>query len=83
MDKLFLEKYHNLDTHGRDIVDTILNKEHERCEAIKEKQQEKISHLPNRSYLEPEAAHERTDTEVTSDMVQDDDNMMDDKNIWK
>lgn len=39
--------------------------------------------IPDRSYLEPEAAHERTDTEVTSDMVQDDDNMMNDKNIWK
>ena len=84
MDKLFLEKYHNLDTHGRYIVDTILNKEHERCEAIKEKRQEKISHLPDRSYLEPDAAHERTDIPKesrTNELQQMEDDIMDEKNF--
>lgn len=40
------------------------------------------SKLNNNHYLEPVAAHERTDTEVTSDMVQTDDDIMDNSKIW-
>lgn len=37
-DMVFLEKYHNLDDHGKQLVDLVLDKEHERCLAsIKEK----------------------------------------------
>jgi len=31
LDKLFLKKYHQLDLHGKDMVDTVLQKEHKRC----------------------------------------------------
>ena len=86
-----IEKYRSLDDYGRETVDLILERETQRTSTIaiqadritKLEQQSKVAQLPDRSYLEPDAAHERTDTKVTSDMVQDDDNMMDDKNIWK
>jgi DNA-binding helix-turn-helix protein len=44
----------------------------------------KISGAPlsDVNYLEPVAAHERTDTEVTSDMVQTDNDIMDNSKIW-
>lgn len=74
-----IKKYRSLDPHGQDMVDTVLDKEYNRCESIKKA---KITQLPDRSYLEPEAAHERTDTEVTSDMVQTDDDIMDNSKIW-
>ncbi len=74
-----IKKYRSLDPHGKDMVDTVLNKEYDRCESIKKA---KITQLPDRSYLAPNAAHERTDTEVTSDMVQTDDDIMDNSKIW-
>lgn len=74
-----IEKYRSLDPHGQDMVDTVLDKEYDRCESIKKA---KITQLPDRSYLAPNAAHERTDTEVTSDMVQTDDDIMDNSKIW-
>ena len=74
-----ISKYRSLDPHGKDMVDTVLNKEYDRCESIKKA---KITQLPDRSYLDPNAAHERTDTEVTSDMVQTDDDIMDNNKIW-
>lgn len=74
-----IKKYRSLDPHGQDMVDTVLDKEYDRCESIKKA---KITQLPDRSYLAPNAAHERTDTEVTSDMVQTDDDIMDNSKIW-
>lgn len=32
-EKLFIKQYRELDTHGKEIVDFILDKEHERCKA--------------------------------------------------
>lgn len=36
----YIKKYRKLDIHGKDIVNTILNKEYERCTAIKEAEEE-------------------------------------------
>lgn len=36
-----------------------------------------------KAYLEPQAAHERTDIEVTDDMRKHDDDIMDDDEFWK
>lgn len=46
---------------------------------------EKIISIPkqNHSYLEPQAAHERTDVEMTDEMKQYDDALMDNDDIWK
>ena len=74
-----LYKYRAIDDHGRELVDTILDKEHERCEASN-----KVVQLPkeNKSYLEPNAAHERTDIEVTDEMRRHDDDLMNDDDFW-
>ena len=42
----------------------------------------KITSLPDKPYLEPIAAHERTDTEVTNEMRQHDDDLMDNDDFW-
>lgn len=66
-----VEKYTELDPHGKDIVDIVLQKEHERIQAINKKKQAKKSHL------EPIAAH--NDSSIDDDeldlMKQDIDNL--------
>lgn len=76
-----IKKYRALDTHGKKMVDFVLDEEHERCEALNQPQQEEVAtieEIPDRSYLIPVAAHERTDIEVTDEMRQHDDDIMDD-----
>lgn len=75
-----IEKYRSLDPHGKDMVDTVLDKEFDRCQSIKKAE---ITPLPDRSYLDPVAAHERTDIEVTDEMRQYDDELMRDDDVWK
>lgn len=76
-----IKKYRFLDCHGKDMVDTVLNKEYDRCLELQDSS--KVTQLPDRSYLDADAAHERTDEEVTADMVQTDDNFMDNTSFWK
>lgn len=80
VEKLLIKKYRSLDPHGKDMVDTVLNKEFDRCQSIKKA---KITPLPDRSYLDPVAAHERTDIEVTDEMRQYDDELMRNDDVWK
>lgn len=42
-----------------------------------------INTLINKKYLEPQAAHERTDIEVTDKMRKHDDDIMDNDDLWK
>ena len=80
VEKLLIKKYRSLDPHGKDMVDTVLNKEFDRCQSIKKAE---ITPLPDRSYLDPVAAHERTDIEVTDEMRQHDDELMRNDDLWK
>lgn len=70
-----IQKYRILDPHGKDMVDTVLEKEHSRCQTenniIKLNQGENILN----------AAHERTDIEVTEEMRKHDDDIMNDPNF--
>lgn len=75
-----IKKYRTLDPHGKDMVDTVLDKEFDRCQSIKKAE---ITPLPDRSYLDPVAAHERTDIEVTDEMRQHDDELMRNDDLWK
>lgn len=75
-----IEKYRSLDPHGKDMVDTVLDKEYTRCESIKKAE---VIQLADRSYLDPEAAHDRTDIDVTPDLVKKDDDIMDNDDEWK
>lgn len=75
-----IKKYRTLDPHGKDMVDTVLDKEYDRCESIKKAE---VIQLADRSYLDPEAAHDRTDIDVTPDLVKKDDDIMDNDDEWK
>ena len=75
-----IKKYRTLDPHGKDMVDTVLDKEYARCESVKKAE---VIQLADRSYLDPEAAHDRTDIDVTPDMVKKDDDIMDNDDEWK
>lgn len=75
-----IKKYRSLDPHGKDMVDTVLDKEYDRCKSIKKAD---VVQLPDRSYLEPIAAHERTDIEVTDEMRKHDDDLMNNDELWK
>lgn len=86
-----IEKYRNLDDYGRETVDLILERESQRTATIAQKdsriaeleQQSKTSQLPNRSYLDPVAAHDRTDIDVTDEMHKHDDALMENDEEWK
>lgn len=75
-----IKKYRSLDPHGKDMVDTVLDKEYARCESIKKAE---VIQLADRSYLDPDAAHDRTDIDVTPDLVKKDDDIMDNDDEWK
>lgn len=62
-DKELLKKYHNLDSHGREMVDFTLKKEYERSKALEE-QEEESNIIEMQAHLEPNAASKRTDIEI-------------------
>lgn len=77
-----IEKYRDLDPHGKDMVDTVLTKEHERCKAIIEaKEKAKIVELAQPVL---NAAHTRTDipeSDKTDELCQQEEDIMDDPNF--
>jgi transcriptional regulator with XRE-family HTH domain len=70
-----LKKYRDLDDHGKEMVDFTLEKEWERSVSLKRT----ISY--NQTILN--AAHERTDIEVTDEMRQHDNDIMNDDSEWE
>lgn len=72
-EKLVIKKYRDLDGHGKEMVDFTLEKEWERSIAPS-----KVVELPE--HLLVNAAHERTDIEVTDEMRKHDDDIMNDEN---
>lgn len=77
-----LEKYHALDEHGKEMVDFTLEKEYERSVSEKKKSDNIISMtVKESSNYEVNAAHERTDIEVTDEMRKHDDDIMNDENF--
>ena len=74
----FVEKYRELDAHGREMVDFTLTKEWERSIDIKNRPNNIAEMHP---HLMPNAAHERTDINVTDEMRQHDDDIMNDENF--
>lgn len=80
-EKKHLNKYRALDLHGQELIDTILDKEFERCAASKNNVVSAFTPFYE-SNLEPQAAHTRTDIEITDEMRKHDDNIMDDDDFW-
>lgn len=72
-EQTLLEHYRLLDPHGREMVDFTLTKEYERSIALAK--ESNISEFPYSK--EVQAAHERTDIEVTDEMRKHDDDLMD------
>lgn len=69
-----IEKYRELDAHGKEMVDFTLEKEFERSTA--ESKIVPISPVPG-----IKAAHERTDIDVTDEMRKHDDDIMSNENF--
>lgn len=69
-----INKYRNLDEHGKEMVDFTLTKEWERSMAGNSNIIEYDSSIPN-------AAHVRTDKDTSAEEKQHDENIMDDKNF--
>lgn len=76
-----IKKYHTLDEHGKEMVDFTLSKEYERSVAEKRKNSNNnvvsINNQENTEHLVPNAAHERTDIEITEEERIEDENMLD------
>ena len=92
-----VKKYRDLDDHGKDLINIILDKEYSRSkadiihesngklyvvEAMSPNPEEKSNVNSNSSYLEPVAAHERSDIEITDEMRKHDDDIMNDDDFW-
>lgn len=84
-----MEKYRSLDDPGRSHVDTVLQWEADRIGQIADlksrsasiKEYPSLVRDPDADYLKPQAAHARTDIEVTEEMIQNDDDIMNDENF--
>ena len=69
-----IEKYRDLDDHGKEMVDLVLDKEHARMTSAKV--------IPlSRPVLN--AAQERTDIVVTDEMRKHDNDLMKDDKLWE
>lgn len=73
----FIEKYRALDSHGKDMVDTVLEKEHSRCLEIQNAKVTPFVKEASPDYLSANAAHERTDADFTDEDRQADEDMLD------
>lgn len=69
-----IKKYRELDTHGKDMVDTVLQKEHDRVVEVESSTQQMEDDLL--------AAHARTDIVTAAEDVQSDEDLMDDDSKW-
>lgn len=74
-----LRKYHELDLHGKEMVDFTLKKEYERSVALADQKADNIIKMD--SHVQLNAAHPRTDIEPTEEMNQHDDDIMDDEDF--
>lgn len=75
-----IKKYRALDTHGKKMVDFTLNEEWERSKNLAQESSNKNKHSTPKHLL-LNAAHERTDIEITEEMLQYDEDIMDDENF--
>lgn len=83
-----IKKYRELDTHGKDMVDTVLQKEYDHIIELRDfaPQSKYIDKDPDNIVtvdLTPLAAHVRTDVEQTPEGVQHDLDIMNDDSQWE
>ncbi len=83
-----IKKYRELDTHGKDMVDTVLQKEYDHIIELRDfaPQSKYIDKDPDNIVtvdLTPLAAHTRTDVEQTPEGVKHDLDIMNDDSQWE
>lgn len=73
-EKLLIKMYNDLDPHGREMVDFVLEREHERVTSLKNK----VTHIEDArtQYAPADAAHERMGEHSEEDRLNDE-NMID------
>lgn len=71
-----IKKYRELDEHGTEMVNFVLDKEYKR--SVAKKTSTEVIEMPHEAL---NAARERTDIEVTDEMRQHDDDIMNDPNF--
>lgn len=76
-----LRKYHDLDPHGREMVDFTLEKEYERSKTLAEQKSDNIIKMNSRMQLN--AAHARTDIAIPENTDTSDNDIMDDNTEWE
>ena len=69
-----IKKYRDLDEHGREMVDIVLEKEYERSKALAEQVSDNIVEIP--SHLQVNAAH-HSKGEFTEEERKEDEDMLD------
>ena len=80
-----IKKYRELDAHGKDMVDTVLQKEYDHIIELRDsapQTEESSEESDNITTIDVLAAHARTDVEQTSDGVQHDLDIMNDDSMW-
>ena len=80
-----IKKYRELDAHGKDMVDTVLQKEYDHIIELRDsapQTEESSEESDNITTIDILAAHARTDVEQTPEGVQHDLDIMDDDSMW-
>ncbi|MDD6105627.1 MAG: helix-turn-helix transcriptional regulator [Ruminococcus sp.] len=80
-----IKKYRELDAHGKDMVDTVLQKEYDHIIELRDsapQTEESSEESDNITTIDVLAAHARTDVEQTPEGVQHDLDIMDDDSMW-
>lgn len=81
-EKLIIKKYRDLDQHGKKMVDFTLNEEWERSREIMKEGEHKNKITEFSKELIPDAAHaDESLTEITDEMIQKEDDIMDDEHF--
>ncbi len=92
-EKQLIKKYRNLDAHGKKMVDFTLNEEWKRSHELKSQDSKiaslnanngKSSRIENNittEHLLPDAAHDSTNVDITEEMIQHDEEIMNDENF--
>ena len=78
-----MKDYNELDPDSQAVIRNYCNKVQTGLTQNKETAEQDNTYPADRSYLHPVAAHERTDIEVTDEMRQVDDDIMDNDDFWK
>lgn len=82
-EQTLVHRYRLIDEKGKHTVDTVLEMEYNRCKTADDSKVVKIKPEEEMLHQIPDAAHRRTDIEVTEEMKKHDDDLMKNDDLWK